>query len=277
MVVDSSNHVYFTASNQVKSVLGQKTIAGTGTPGSSGDGGPATSAQLNGPKEMAVDISGNLYITDNGNHKIRMVTSTGIISTIAGTGIRGFNSDGGAATSAQMNGPTGIAIDALGQLYIADEYNHKIRMVSSTGIITTIVGTGTQGSSGDDGAATSAQLNYPMGVAIGSNGNLYIADGLNIKIRSMDSAGIITTFAVLPGLSSPFSVAWDNVSGSLYVVVGQNILLVSSAGIVTTIAGTGVAGLSGDGGPASAAALYYPRTIVVDAKGREPDSAPSDL
>ena len=213
-----------------------------------------------------MDISGNLYIADTLNHKIRLVTSVGIITTIAGTGTAGSSGDGGAATAAQLNQPYGVAIDALGQLYIVDSGNHKIRLVSSTSIITIYAGTGIQGLSGDGAAATSALLNSPQGISFDTvTGNLYIADYGNNKIRKVNSAGIISTFAA--PLGYPQAVAWDNISGSLYVASSQNILSVSSTGIVTTFAGTGGAGYSGDGGPATSAELYYPWAIAVDAKG----------
>ena len=163
------------------------TIAGTGTAGSNGDGGAAINAQLNGPAGVAVDTSAILYIAEFYNNKIRLVNSAGIITTIAGTGTAGSSGDGGAATSAQLNGPVGIAVDSSGggNIYIADNNNNKIRLLTrNTGIITTIVGTGTQGSSGDGGFAASAQLNFPQGVAFDQSGNgLYIAELQNNRIR----------------------------------------------------------------------------------------------
>ena len=264
--------IYAIQSYVAKSVLGQKTIAGTGTPGSSGDGGAATSAQLNNPQGIAVDNNGNLYIADYGNNKIRRVDSAGIITTIAGTGTAGSSGDGGAATAAQLNQPYGVAIDALGQLYIVDSGNHKIRLVSSTSIITIYAGTGIQGLSGDGGAATSAKLNTPQGISLDTvTGNLYIADPRNYNIRKVNSAGIISTFAS-SSLYSPQAVAWDNISGSLYVADNQQIKSVSSTGIITTFAGTGTAGFSGDGSPATSAQLNLPSAVTVDAKGRDPNS-----
>ena len=171
------------------------TVAGTGTYGTSGDGGAATSAQMSWPSEVSVDISGNMYIADGGSNKIRMVTSAGIITTIAGTGAYGDSGDGGAATSAQLVSPFGVSVDISGNVYIADRGNNKIRMVTRTGIITTIAGTGTRGDSGDGGAATSAQLASPEGVSVDISGNVYIADYNNNKIRMVTSTGIITAFA----------------------------------------------------------------------------------
>ena len=152
------------------------TIAGTGTAGDSGDGGAAISAQLNQPYGLSVDISGNVYIADAFNHKIRMVTSTGIINTIAGTGAMGDSDGDGTAISAQLNQPWAVSVDISGNVFIADTNNHKIRMVSSTGIITTIAGTGTPGDSDGDGTAIFAQLNQPRGISVGISGNVYITD-----------------------------------------------------------------------------------------------------
>ena len=258
------------------------TIAGTGTVGNSGDGGAATSAQLYYPTGVSVDISGNVYIADQYNHKIRKVTSAGIITTLAGTGTAGYNGDGNAATSAQLNYPMAVSVDVSGNVYIAEGGNNKIRMVTSSGIITTIAGTGTIGSSGDGGAATSAQLNGPAGVSVDISGNVYIADGNNNKIRKVTSAGIITTLAgtgtagyngdgnaaTSAQLNYPMAVSVD-VSGNVYIAEGGNnkIRMVTSSGIITTIAGTGTPGDSGDGGAATSAQLYYPNGVSVDISG----------
>ena len=140
--------------------------------GAGGDGGAATSAQLYYPFGLSVGLSGNVYISEYGNHKVRMVSSKGILTAFAGTGTAGSNGDGRAATSAQLNYPQGLSVDISGNVYFADNANHKIRMVNSTGIITTFAGTGVGGSSGDGGAATSAQLAYPYGVAVDISGNV---------------------------------------------------------------------------------------------------------
>ena len=262
-----STQSYITTSVQV-------TIAGTGEYGSSGDGDAATSAQLNNPWGIAVDISGNVFVADAFNSKIRRVSSTGIITTFAGTGDGGSSGDGGAATSAQLNYPYGIALNTRsGNLYIADYWNQKIRLVTSAGIITTIAGSGTD-----------ATFYWPTGIAVDAVlDNLYITDGNNI-IRMVTSAGIITTFAGTSDYSEgvsgdggaatstilnyPVAVAWDNISGSLYIVDGNNaIRLVTSDGIITTFAGTGTWGSTGDGGPATSAQLNGPQGIAVDAQG----------
>ena len=261
----------------------QVNVAGSSTAGSSGDGGKALNAQLNHPQGLTGDTSGNLYIADTNNNKIRLVSRAGIISTIVGMGMVGSSGDGGAAIAAQLNSPIGVAIDGFGNMYIVDSNNNKIRMVStSTSIITTIAGTGISGHIGDGGSAISAQLNSPQGIALDTVGNLYIADGNNEKIRLVTSAGIITTYAGTgtygasgdggPATSAllgyPQSVAWHTASSSLYIAADQKVRLVNSAGIITTFAGTGAAGYSGDGGPATNAKLYTPWAVALDAKGR---------
>ena len=272
--------------SNVQSII--TTIAGTGTIGTTGDGGAATSALLYYPVGVSADISGNVYITDTNNCKIRKVTSSGIITTFAGTGIYGSSGDGGAATSAALLGPLGVSVDISGNVYIADTGNNKIRMVTSAGIITTFAGTGYGGftgyggSSGDGGAATSAQLSYPYGVSPDISGNVYIADTRNLKIRKVTSAGIITTIAgtgtqgtsgdggaaTSALLGAPFGVSAD-ISGNVYIADYdlRKIRMLSSTGIITTIAGTGTAGSSGDGGAATSAQLYQPFAVSVDISG----------
>ena len=188
------------------SVMVITTIAGSyqDIAGNIGDGEPATSAQLNNPNGVATDSYGTLYIADNKNHKIRMVNSAGIITTFAGTGTYGSLGDGGMATSAQLWLPTAVGPDIFGNVYIADYRNMKIRLVNSAGTITTIAGTGTDGSTGDGGPATSAQLNYPSGVVADLYGNIYIADYQNKKIRMVTSAGskhtLLNTIYILTNL-----------------------------------------------------------------------------
>ena len=151
-------------------------VAGTGKAGYSGDGGPAVNAQLDSPQGLALDLAGNLYIADQYNQRVRMVSPNGVIATVAGTGVAGYLGDSGPATSAQLNSPQGVAVDSAGNLYIADSGNQRIRRVSANGTITTAAGTGSAGYSGDSGLATSAQLCNPLGVAVDATGNLYIAD-----------------------------------------------------------------------------------------------------
>jgi len=259
------------------------TMAGTGVNGYAGDGGPATSAQFSYPARVAVDAVGNLYIADYSNNRVRRV-SAGIITTVAGTGTGGFAGDGGPATAAQLNGPRDLVLDASGNLYIADLGNQRIRRVSPTGTITTVAGNGVPGYSGDGGLATLAQLSNPGAVAADEVGNFYIADIENHRVRRVSPAGIITTVAGTgtPGFSGdggpamsaqlnrPASVALDG-TGNLYIaeLVNHRIRRLSlSSGIITTVAGTGVNGYSGDGGPASSAQLSWPSSLAVDTAGR---------
>jgi sugar lactone lactonase YvrE len=160
------------------------TIAGNGKKGYSGDGGKATSARLGPTFGVAADSAGNLYIADSQNHRIRKVTPAGVITTIAGNGIGGYDGDGGPAALAQISWPYGIAVDSSDN-YIADTQNHRIRKVTPDGIITTVAGTGNEGYDGDGGPATSAQLRWPEGIAVDSAGNLYIADTGNNCIRKV--------------------------------------------------------------------------------------------
>ena len=161
------------------------TVAGNGTKGYSGDGDSATAAKLYFPSSVAVDAYGNLFIADEGNHRIRKVSTNGIISTIAGNGIGGYSGDGGNAASAKLNAPTCVLFDAGGSLYIADHYNNRIRKISTNGIITTVAGNGIQGFGGDGGSATNAEFDYPISVAFDTSGNLFIADYSNNRIRKV--------------------------------------------------------------------------------------------
>src|ERR1035441_1021204 len=164
------------------------TVAGSGTARFTGDGGPAASAQINGPFDVAVDSAGNLYIADTGNEVVRKVSSDGTMSTVAGTGTRGYLGDGGAALSAWLDGPEGVTVDAAGTLYIADTFNGRVRRVGTDGIISTVAGVGSTGIySGDGGPAKSAALSLPTDIAVDGAGNLYIADFGNTRIRVVRS------------------------------------------------------------------------------------------
>src|ERR1035437_6377065 len=252
-------------------------VAGNGTGGFSGDGGPATSASLNWPLAVAVDSAGNLYIAELNNHRVRKV-SGGTITTVAGNGNQGFSGDGGPATSASLNNPGSVAADSAGNLYMADSGNHRIRKVSG-GTITTGAGNGNSGFAGDGGPATSASLKFPAGVAVDSAGNLYIAEPSNYRVRKV-SGGTITTVAGNgnPGNSadggpatsasiSPFGVAVDS-AGNLYIADPNNLRIRKvSGGTITTVAGYGNQGFSGDGGPATSASLNSPIGVAVDSAG----------
>jgi trimeric autotransporter adhesin len=266
------------------------TLAGNGTKGFSGDGGAATSAHLNGPQGVAVDGAGNLFIADTGNNRVRTVSPAGIVTTLAGDGTSGFSGDGGPATSAQLKEPSSLAMDGAGNLFIADTLNQRIRRVSPSGIITTMAGGGTlHGSSGDSGPATSAQLNHPTAVAVDSAGNLFIADSSAYRIRRVSPSGIITTVAgggALPNASADGGPATDAAlffptgmsidrAGNLFIATSslengnntERIRKVSTDGIITTVAGTGSYGFSGDGGPATDAELNAPSGLAVDGAG----------
>lgn len=169
------------------------TVAGTGTAGYSGDGGAATEARLNTPTGVAVSPSGNLYIADLNNHRVRRVAQDGIIDTVVGTGARGFDGDGGPASAALLNLPWHVAVGADGALYIADNGNHRIRRVDPAGAISTVAGNGNPGYAGDGGAAVDAQLQGPIGVAVAPDGSLYIVDGSNNVVRRVGTDGVIRT------------------------------------------------------------------------------------
>ncbi len=260
------------------------TAAGTGTQGDSGDGGAATAAQLTFPIGVGVDGAGNLYIADGNSHRVRRVDTAGVITTVAGTGSSGDSGDGGAAAAAQLNFPAAAEPDGAGNLYIVDRNNHRIRRVDTSGVITTVAGTGSSGynASQDGGAATSAQLNTPTGAALDGAGNLYIADTNNHRIRKVDTAGVITTVAgtgtagdsgdggpaTSAQLNRPFGVNVDN-SGNLYIAGNFNhrIRKVDTAGVITTVAGTGSSGFSGDGAAATLALLGNPTDLALDSLG----------
>ena len=171
------------------------TIAGNGNATYAGDGGLATAASLNHPKAMAVEQRGDLYIADSDNSRIRRVASNGIISTVAGNGTFGASGDGGQAVAASLSDDLGVALDGGGNVYVADSSNHRVRMVTTSGIITTIAGTGQQGSSGDGGPATAALINRPVALIVDSGGGLYICDSSDHRIRRVSPSGIITAFA----------------------------------------------------------------------------------
>jgi hypothetical protein len=261
-IADAGNHTI----RKVNSAGVISTVAGSGTQGFSGDGGPATSAQFYTPWGVVVDSAGNLYIADRLNSRVRMVNTAGVISTIAGTGVFGQGGDGGPATTAELEHPVGLALDAVGNLYIAEKV--RVRKVDTSGVITTVAGDGTTGYSGDGGPATSAQLNNASDVALDSTGNLYIADADNNVVRKVDPGGTITT---VPGTSTAQFLTGVEVDSAdnLYFAdkYGTRIRMVDAAGTVTTVAGDGTEGFSGDGGPATSAQLNNPSKVAVDSAG----------
>ena len=265
------------------------TVAGNGAYGYNGDNIPATSAELSAASGVAMDGAGNLYFADNQNNRIRKVTPDGTITTAAGNGTQGYNGDNIAATSAELYYPQSIAVDGVGDLYIVDSGNKRIRKVTPGGTITTVAGNGAEGYNGDNIAATSAELWCPEGVAVDGAGSLYIADLCNQRIRKVTLDGIITTvagngyhngYANVGGysgdggpaasaeLNDPIGVAVDG-SGNLYIAdQGNNrIRKVTPGGTITSVAGTGTAGYNGDNIAATNAELSYPQSVAVDGSG----------
>ena len=262
------------------------TVAGSGNTTYNGDGIFATAAALYTPTSVAVDAAGDLFIADQSNNRVReVIKATGLIVTVAGNGTQGYSGDNGPATAAELYYPTGVAVDAAGNLFIADNWNSRIREVNhATGVITTVAGNGGWGYSGDNAQATAAELNYPRSVTLDAAGNLFIADQTNNRIREVNRAtGVITTVAgngaqgysgdnapaTAAALYHPSAVAVDT-AGNLFIADQANnrIREVNHAtGLITTVAGNGAQGYSGDNGPATAAALYRPAAITIDAAG----------
>jgi serine/threonine protein kinase, bacterial len=246
-----------------------------------GDGKLATSVTLTLVDGVVVDPEGNIYLSHRSKNRIRKISPDGVITTIAGNGIAGYSGDGGPALAAALNFPAGLALDAEHNLYIADRNNHRIRKVSPDGIITTVAGTGVPDFDGDDGPALEAQFNLPSDVEVGPNGDLYISDRSNHRIRKMDGGGIITTvagvgvegfggdfgLAINAVLKFPFGISLDR-KGNLYIADRGNnrVRKVDSRGIITTIAGDSMHSFGGDYGPATYSNLAYPTDVVVDAE-----------
>jgi hypothetical protein len=268
-------------------------VAGTGAPGYTGDGGPAIQATLNSDRGVVRDSTGNLYIVDSGNNVIRKIDTNGIITTFAGNGAVCTNSasttspcgDGGAATSAQFNQPLGITIDSAGNLYIGDELDYRVRKILTDGTITTVAGNGTQGYTGDGGQATSAQIGVVGGVEVDGTGNLYLPDFSNNVIRKVDTTGTITTLlgtgtagytpdgssvGTMTPVNNPHSIVHDGAGNFYFADAGNNIVRkVDTNGIIATVAGNYAlgAGYNGDGGPAVGAQLNFPVTVSLDSGG----------
>ncbi|MBV8632642.1 MAG: Ig-like domain repeat protein [Silvibacterium sp.] len=251
------------------------TVAGNGTAGFSGDGGPATSASLNYPFGLAVDSAGNLYIADTLNNRVRIVTPGGTINTLLGDGTTGTGMN-------QVNHPFGVSIDGPQNLYVADTFNQRVLKRTPAGIVSAVAGNGVAGYNGDGIYATTAQLSNPEEIFTDGFGNLYIADTANARIRKVDTSGIISTVAgngtagyngdgipaTTAELGYPVGVALDT-AGNLYIADSNNqrIREVSTTGTISTIAGNGTAGYNGDGIPATFAELNSPTGVAVNGSG----------
>jgi len=258
-------------------------LAGTGVAGYLGDGGPASGAQLYQPMGVAVDPAGNVLVADLSN-RIRKITPDGTITTVAGSGIAGFAGDGGPATDAQLNHPTGVVVDAAGGILIADQHNYRVRRVDPNGTITTVAGTGYDGYGlGDGGLALQTGLDLPTTLAVDAQGGILIAEMGERRVRRIDPDGTISTIAGDSGtgydgdnkpatqasLTKPTGVAVTPTGDVLIADQGdQRVRRVDPSGIIHTIAGNGLNATTGDGGPASAATLNYPTSLLVDRSRR---------
>ncbi len=260
------------------------TVAGTGTSGDGGDGGPATAAQLDNPGAVVLDTSGNVYISDGNNFKIKKVTkSTGMITTVAGTGISGYNGDNIPATNAQLGVVQDMCIDNIGNLYLADQGNYRVRKINTLGIISTIGGNGgfSATGTGDGGAATTSTFNWIASVIVDYMGNVFVADMNGAKVRKINTSGSISTIAGngvytyvgdnIPATAAQFSPMRITLDRSNNIVIAdkynRRVLKVDNVGIIHSIAGNGATGYSGDGGSATAASLDFPAGIVYDTCG----------
>jgi uncharacterized protein (TIGR03437 family) len=288
MSVDGEGNLYIAdAANQrirrISSGGAIDTVLGNGTPGFAGDFGSPAGAVFNTPRGVAAELGGAIYVADTLNNRVRKYTPGGNVFTYAGNGNAAYFGDGGSATSASINAPEGLALDAAGNVYIADTNDNAVRKVTPNGIITTIAGNGLTGFAGDGGLATRAQLNRPRAVAVDSAGNVYVADTGNHRVRRVDTAGNIATIAgngatdFLPddsaginsSLSDPRGVAVDS-AGNVYISdTGHNrVRKLFPTGAITTIAGhDGTCCYSGDNGLALTAQLNQPAGLMVDAAG----------
>ena len=280
---DPTGNVYITSSNAIRRVDAASniitTIAGSGSYGYSGDGGPASNALMMFPFDICLDPIGNLYVSENGGHRIRKISTDGMITTVAGTGVAGFTGDGGPAIAARINTPQGIFVDGQNNLYIADTYNSVVRKVDAvTGNIKTIAGNGSASHSGDGGLAINAGVPNPTSVAVDADGNIYLAEvsaGITSRVRKIDAlSGIITTIAgtnvigysgdggpaVNANLSGPVAVEIDN-QRHVYILENDESRLRKidgATGFITTIAGNGANNFGGDGGLATLGSMFNP-------------------
>ncbi len=258
------------------------TYAGNGTTGYSGDGGQATAASMNWPEGICSDRNGNIIFTDDNNYVVRKISALGIITTIAGTGTRGYSGDGGTATSAALSYPRAVAADTMGNIYIVDTDTARIRKINSSGIISTIAGTGLAGYNGDGIPATAARISRPNSIAVSKNGEIFFTDAHNYRIRKIDLSGIISTIAgngtagysgdggqaTSSNIGADGFITIDN-SGSLFIQEDSTFRIrkIATTGIITTIAGIGINTYSGDNGPASAAGFGNAGGIAIDIAG----------
>ncbi|MBU6158485.1 MAG: putative Ig domain-containing protein [Bacteroidetes bacterium] len=277
VAVDASSNLYVADqyNNRIRKITSAgvvTTLAGSGTYGYAD--GTGTAASFSYPSGVAVDGSGNVYVADQNNHRIRMVSATGIVTTLAGSGIAGFAD--GTGTAASFNSPTGLAVDGSGNVYVADVNNNRIRKITSAGVVTTLAGSGNAGFA--DGTGSAARFYYPIDVAVDGSGNVYVADQSNNRIRKITAAGVVTTLAgsgiggfadgtgTAASFNNPVGVAVDG-SGFVYVADSYNnrIRRISSAGVVTTLAGSGNYGYAD--GTGTAASLNNPTGVAVDGTG----------
>ncbi|MAG34768.1 MAG: hypothetical protein CL878_00740 [Dehalococcoidia bacterium] len=278
IVADRSNHRVLRLTPD-----GSRTvIAGTGTAGSGGDGGPAVRAEVRYPTGLAQGSDGSLYVADTSNHRIRTISPEGTIFTYVGVGGAGWSGDGDSAANSRVWFPQGLAIDAKGSLYIGDTHNQRVRRVDPDGIITTIAGTGLREFSGDGGPAVKADLNFLAGVAVDGSGGVYFADWDNHRVRRIAPDGVISTIAgtgkggdagdggpaTRAELRLPFGLALGG-DGSLYIADTWNsrIRRIAQDGTISTVAGTGTWAASGDGGLAVEAQLGFPHGVAVGPDG----------
>ncbi len=295
VALDSDGRLYVVDGNQVRRINAGGTItaiAGTGRAGFSGDGGPATSADLHGPQSIAIDSAGDIFIADSQNNRVRRVDPRGIITTIAGSGHPGYGGDGGPAKQAVLNDPTGVAIGFGNTILIADSANNRVRVVDANGTIDTFAGTAGTGDTnyaGDGGPATSGVLNDPHCIAVDANDNVYIADALNDRVRRVVVDGTISTVAGtgIQSFSGDHGPATDatlqlatgplsgggclavDAAGDLFIADALNhrVRKVAVNGIITTVAGDGRPRSFGDKGPATSAGLGLPLSVAVDSAG----------
>jgi len=275
LAVDSFGNVYVTDAHnhRIRKITPAGVVSTLAGSTEGFENGIGTAAQFNHPFGVAVDSSGNVYMADSNNHRIRRITPAGVVSTLAGTGTEGFAD--GTGTEAQFYFPTGVAVDSSGNVYMADSNNHRIRKITPGGVVSTFAGTGSAGHA--DGTGTEAQFNLPYGVAVDSSGNVYVGDLDNHRIRKITPAGVVSTlagstegFADGTGTETRFSypgrVAVDS-SDNVFVADSGNhrIRKITPAGVVSTFAGTGIRGHAD--GTATTAQFNYPTGVAVDSSG----------